>query len=164
MLAMKSIYNRVILTTPTSSSSESERLVGDELRRDAAASFEFNFSTPSTCGRSTSCSSDVDVDIFCSYNPRQDYVCERRWWWFEGEELKVNSCRGQRLLNLTKETIVTNDVNYNYVIMSYLRAASESSDSSVPGLFWDRFGIDSDLLQNLKKFNIFVLLVVLFCW
>lgn len=54
----------VILTTPTSSSSESERLVGDELRRDAAASFEFNFSTPSACGRSTSCNSDVDVDIF----------------------------------------------------------------------------------------------------
>jgi hypothetical protein len=38
--------------------------VGGELLNDAAANFEFNRSTPSACGRSTSCNSDADVIVF----------------------------------------------------------------------------------------------------
>ena len=84
---------RVGLTTPTSSSSsESSKLaalLGGELRIEAAASFEFSFSTPNACGRSTSCSNDVDADIvYCVYLP-EDVEGGGRWWWFEGESLGV---------------------------------------------------------------------------
>ena len=58
-------------TTPTSSSSESSKTacpLGGEFpspSSEAAASFEFILSMPKACGRRTSWSKDVDVDMAC---------------------------------------------------------------------------------------------------